>query len=101
MDRPVVARIYQPAKTAMQSGRGQTRKWRLEFDGAAGRFVEPLMGWTGAQGTLGQVGLGFDSKEAAVAYAEAHGIPYEVEEPRPRHFVRKAYADNFAYNRIR
>ena len=95
------ARIYQPAKTAMQSGRAQTRKWRLEYDTAAGRFVEPLMGWTGARGTLGQLNLRFDSKEAAIAYAEKHRIPYEVDEPQPRKPSRKAYADNFSYTRIR
>ncbi|WP_298725279.1 ETC complex I subunit [uncultured Ferrovibrio sp.] len=95
------ARIYQPAKTAMQSGRAQTRYWRLEYDTADARFVEPLMGWTGARDTRGQLNLRFDTKEAAIAYAEKYNIPYEVEEPQPRKPVRKAYADNFAYTRIR
>ena len=95
------ARIYQPAKTAMQSGRAQTRKWRLEYDTADSRFVEPLMGWTGARGTLGQLNLRFDSKEAAIAYAEKHKIPYEVDEPQQRKPCRKAYADNFAFTRLR
>ncbi len=95
------ARIYQPAKTAMQSGRAQTRKWRLEYDTADTRFVEPLMGWTGARSTLGQLNLRFDSKEAAIAYAEKHNIPYEVDEPQPRKPSRKSYADNFAFTRLR
>jgi hypothetical protein len=95
------ARIYQPAKTAMQSGRAQTRQWRLEYDAADARFVEPLMGWTGARNTLGQVALRFDSKEAAIAYAEKHKIEYEVEEPQVRKLNRRAYADNFAATRIR
>lgn len=95
------ARIYQPAKTAMQSGKAQTRKWRLEYDTADARFVEPLMGWTGARSTLGQLNLRFDSKEAAIAYAEKHKIDYEVEEPQQRKLIRKAYADNFSYTRIR
>lgn len=95
------ARIFQPAKTAMQSGRRLTRRWRLEFDAADARFVEPLMGWTGAKGTLGQLTLEFDSREAAVAYAEKHGIAYDLEQPQERKLARRAYADNFAYNRIR
>lgn len=95
------ARIYQPTKTAMQSGRARTRNWVLEFDTADSRFVEPLMGWTGAAGTLGQLVLTFDSREDAVAYAEKRGIAYEVEEPRQRRLNRRAYADNFAYTRIR
>jgi len=95
------ARIYQPTKTAMQSGKAQTRKWRLEYDTANNRFVEPLMGWTGARGTLSQLNLRFDSKEAAIAYAEKHKIPYEVDEPQQRKPSRKAYADNFAFTRLR
>ncbi|HLT78086.1 MAG TPA: ETC complex I subunit [Ferrovibrio sp.] len=95
------ARIYRPAKTAMQSGKALTRKWRLEYDTADTRFVEPLMGWTGTRSTLGQINLRFDSKEAAIAYAEKHGIDYEVEEPQQPRPIRKSYADNFAYTRIR
>src|SRR3546814_8303487 len=37
------ARIYQPTKTAMQSGKALTRQWRLDYDTAGSRFVEPLM----------------------------------------------------------
>ena len=95
------ARIYQPAKTAMQSGKAQTRKWRLEYDTAGSRFVEPLMGWTGAEGTLSQLVLHFDTREAAEAYARKHGLTYEVEEPQPRRQVRCAYSDYFAFTRIR
>ena len=95
------ARIYQPAKTAMQSGRAKTRLWLLEFDAAEARFVEPLMGWTGAHGTASQVTLKFESQELAVAYAEKHGIEYEVEQPQERKLARRAYSDNYAYNRVR
>lgn len=95
------ARIYQPTKTAMQSGRARTRQWVLEYDTADARFVEPLMGWTGTASTLGQLTLKFDTKEEAVAYAERKGIAYEIEEPHERRLNRRAYADNFAYTRIR
>jgi len=95
------ARIYQPAKTAMQSGRANTRGWRLDFDTAEARFVEPLMGWTGSAGTLSQLTLKFETREAAIAHAEKHGIPYEVEEPHTRILARRNYADNFAFNRVR
>jgi hypothetical protein len=95
------ARIYQPAKTAMQSGRARTRHWVLEFDAAESRFVEPLMGWTGARGTGSQLLLRFQSREEAVAYAEKHGLAYEVEEPQARILYRRAYADNFSFTRIR
>ncbi|HAI10132.1 MAG TPA: ETC complex I subunit [Phycisphaerales bacterium] len=92
------ARIYQPTKTAMQSGRARTRQWLLEYYPTT-QFVEPLMGWTGVEGTQGQVRLRFPSKEAAIAYAKKHGIPYDIEAAQQRRFHIKAYADNFAYDR--
>ena len=54
------ARIYRPAKTAMQSGKAKTADWVLEFEAEAARRLDPLMGWTGAEETTpGQVRLKF------------------------------------------
>lgn len=89
------ARIYQPAKTAMQSGRFGTRKWILEFAPEQGRFVEPLMGWTGSVNTQGQVRLRFPTKEAAVAYCERNGLPYQIIPPQARKPKIQSYAENF------
>lgn len=96
-----VARIYRPAKTAMQSGQGQTQFWRLDYEPAEARFIEPLMGWTGSRSTKGQLSLEFDSREEAIAYAERQSIPYQIEEERPHRLRRRAYADNFAFNRLK
>ena len=74
-------RIYQPAKTAMQSGMAGTQKWVMEFPPDAPRVADPLMGWTSSTDTRAQVQLTFDTKEEAVAFAEKHGLPYLVEEP--------------------
>ena len=63
------ARIYQPARTAMQSGTAKTKMWRLEFVPASARSVDPLMGWTSSDDMNSQVRLQFDSREAAEAYA--------------------------------
>ena len=65
------ARIYQPAKTAMQSGTAKTTTWVLEFAPASARAVDPLMGWTSSSDTQAQVKLRFDSRDAALAYAAA------------------------------
>jgi hypothetical protein len=96
----MVARIYKPAKTAMQSGEGRTKEWVLEFAPASPREIEPLMGWTGTRDMRGEVRLAFDTKEEAIAYAEREGIAYQVFEPAPRKMIRKSYADNFKYGRI-
>jgi len=93
------ARIYQPSKTAMQSGLGRTKGWILAQEPAAPREVEPLMGWTSSSDTQSQVKLSFDTKEEAVAYAERNGIPYTLDEPKKRKLIKKSYADNFKFGR--
>lgn len=95
----MLARIFQPAKTAMQSGKAKTREWILEFEPASARALDPLMGWTSSTDMNGQVRLRFDNKEDAVAYAEKHGIPFRLHEPQQAPVILKAYADNFAYGR--
>ena len=40
-----------------------------------------------------------ETREEAVAYAQAHGIPFQVFEPQDRKKIIKAYADNFAPGR--
>lgn len=95
----MLARIYRPARNAMQSGKANTRQWRLEFEPASARGIDPLMGWTSSADMNGQVRLDFDSKEEAIAYAERHGIPFRLHEPQEPPVILKAYADNFATHR--
>ena len=93
------ARIYQPARTAMQSGSKGTDRWVLEFDPAARREVEPLMGWTSSSDTVAQLKLSFRTKEEAEAYARRNGIAYRVMRPAPKRRRPKSYSTNFASNR--
>ena len=95
------ARIYRPAKTAMQSGRAQTRKWILEYEPATPRRPEPLMGWASAEDTLNEVQLRFDTRDEAVAFADRHGLDYTVVAPHESVEKPKSYADNFRYDRVR
>jgi hypothetical protein len=95
----MLARIFRPAKSAMQSGMAKTTFWVLEFEPASARKVDPLMGWTSSSDMNGQVRLTFDSRDQAVAYAQAHQIPFQVIEPQERAKIIKAYADNFAPGR--
>ena len=96
----MTARIYKPAKTAMQSGNAKTKEWVLDFEPEEPREIEPLMGWTSSSDMRSQVKLKFDSKEEAVAYAERSGIAYRVEEPKLVTTKILSYSDKFAPNRI-
>ena len=93
------ARIFRPAKTAMQSGRAGTRRWVLEYEPATPREPDPLMGWASARDTLNQVRLKFATLEEAKQFAEKKGLDYIVVEPQERTFKSKSYADNFRYDR--
>jgi NADH dehydrogenase len=95
------ARIYQPAKTAMQSGTAKTHGWVLEFAPASAREVDPLMGWTSSSDTQAQVRLRFETREAAEAYAVENGIEADVVAPKPRktNIRPRGYGENFATDR--
>jgi hypothetical protein len=93
------ARIYRPAKNAMQSGRGKSKAWRLEFAPEMAKRPDPLMGWTSSGDVRGQVKLSFETKEQAVAYAQRHGIPFQVAEPQEAKCYAKTYGDNFSADR--
>ena len=96
----MTARIYKPSKNAMQSGQGRTKEWVFEYEPAAPRDIDPLMGWTSSTDMKSQVRLRFETKEEAIAYAERNGIAYRIEEPSARKVSKKSYADNFKFGRI-
>ena len=97
----MIARIYQPARTAMSSGTAKTKYWVLEYAPATSRDVDPLMGWTSSDDTQSQVKLKFSSKEAAMDYARAKGIEAVVHEPHKRkpNIRVRGYGENFATDR--
>jgi hypothetical protein len=95
----MVARIYKPSKTAMQSGFGNTKDWVLDFEPETPRRVEPLMGWTSSSDMRQQLRLRFGSKEEAVAYCERHGLAYDAFDATPSKRRTMSYADNFSFKR--
>jgi hypothetical protein len=96
----MLARIFRPSRTAMQSGKGNTLEWLLEFELRDARRPDPLMGWTQTGDTdSSQVRLAFETKEEAVRYADTHGIAFQLIDPKPAKRIIKAYADNFAFHR--
>ena len=95
----MVAYIYKPAQTVMQSGTARTKEWALEYEPESPSEIDPLMGWTSSRDMKRQLHLSFETKEEAIAYAVRAGIAYRLTEPKPRSPVRKTYADNFRYGR--
>jgi hypothetical protein len=96
----MLARIYRPSKTAMQSGKAKTQDWVLEFEPKDARRPDPLMGWTQTGDTeSSQVRLTFETKEDAVRYADQHGLSFQLVDAKPAKRIIKAYADNFAFSR--
>jgi hypothetical protein len=97
------ARIYQPARNAMQSGQAKSGTWILEYAATAGRDVDPLMGWTSSGDMNSQVKMSFESLEAAQKYAKAHGLECTVAPAHKRQPVIRqgGYGENFATDRRR
>jgi hypothetical protein len=89
------ARIFQPAKTAVQSGRFKTRQWVVEYEPRSAKTPDRLIGWAGSDDTAQQVRLAFPSREAAIAWCERNGLDYSLSEPHERMVRPKSYADNF------
>ena len=81
----------------MQSGRGKTKKWLLEFE-TKDSSVSPLMGWESSVDTLAEIKLEFSSKEKAVEYAKKNNIEFKVINKKKINFEIKSYADNFTKN---
>ncbi|MDB5473389.1 MAG: complex subunit [Devosia sp.] len=95
----MTARIYRPAQSAMQSGKGKTRNWVLVHEPTSPRDIEPLMGYTSSGDTRQQIKLSFDTLEAAEAYAQKNGIAYSVQPAHEATPKRQSYPDNFRADR--
>ena len=82
----------------MQSARGNSKNWLLEFD-TLDTGINPLMGWETSKDTMSEIKLEFSSKELAISYAEKNNIDYYLIEPQKRKIIKKSYADNFLKNK--
>ena len=97
----MIARIYQPSKTAMSSGSAKTKSWVLEFVPNVAGDIDPLMGWTTSDDTQTQVSLEFESENAAVSYAKLHNIEVtiQVTQKRAANIRAGGYGENFSTHR--
>jgi len=89
-------RIYRPSRSATQQG--AENRWKIEFD-TPNKWINPLMGWTSSRDTAEQLRemLMFDSKDAAIAFAEREGFEYEVQDYHWKIIRPKSFADNFRW----
>jgi len=95
----MTAKIYRPAKTAMQSGKAKTQDWVLEYEQEKPRSIDPIMGYTSSADMKSQIRMRFDTREAAMTYATRNGLDFRVVEPKESKRRRVAYADNFRFDR--
>ena len=95
------ARLYKPPKSAMQSGRANTKDWVLEFEPEYKRTRDPLMGWTGSVDMPQQVKMHFENEAEARAYCRRMGIDVQVQQPQERKIRPKSYAANFQWQKVR
>jgi len=91
------AKIYQPVKTAMQSGKSRTKFWILEFN-KSNSNKDFVMGWTSSSNTDEQIKLKFETQEQAIAYAKENNIQFDLINPQKNKLIIKSYADNFLNN---
>jgi len=78
----------------MQSARGKSRNWILEFD-TLDTGTNPLMGWETSKDTMSELKLEFSSREKAINYAKKNNINYYITEPQKSKIIIKSYSDNF------
>ena len=87
--------IFQPSKSAMQSGIGKSDKWCLSNSVANKSFINSIFCWTGSSNSEKNLTLFFDSLESAVRYAESRKFDFEVIETKKRKIIKKSYSSNF------
>jgi hypothetical protein len=90
-------KIYKPSKSTMQSGRGKTEQWVLEYELLTARNPEALMGWASAGDTMNQVRLKFDTCLEAENFARAKGWNFTTLPEQKRVVTPRNYVDNFKY----
>jgi len=90
------ARISELERKTTQSGKAHAGRWLLEFERQQPLRPDPLTGWNGSGDTNPQVRMTFQSRDAAIAYCDRHGLQYHVVSTPPVSLKLQAYADNFS-----
>jgi len=91
-------RIYQPAKSAMQSGTNNIHFWQMDFE-TRERWENPLMGWTSSGDPMSNIKVDFATKEEAIAHCKKMGWDYYVQKPNVNQPKPRSYGSNFSWNK--
>jgi hypothetical protein len=87
--------IYQPCKSAMQSGTNKSRCWYLEY-ASAERHIDPIMGWTSSADTSSQLKLKFATLQEAEEYAKLKQLSYDIMMPNQKRYKSsRPYTKNY------
>ena len=97
----MTVRIYQPCKTAMQSGKSQTKSWIVEFETKDPKVADPLMGWVSSRDMTQELRLSFSCLEDAIRFAKRKGLRYTISNPTRVSLIPKSYGINFTCPRLR
>jgi hypothetical protein len=89
-------KIYQPSKTATQSGKKDQYWLLVPVLEQNTQSTDNLMGWTSSDNTLIQLKLKFKTSGDAAKYAHQQGWGYQIIEPKSAQIIKKSYADNFS-----
>ncbi len=87
--------IFKPAKSAMQSGISNTKKWCLVSNEIDETFINIKFCWIGSSNPEKKVLLEFKNLEDAERFAKKNNYNYEVIKPKKRKLIKKSYAQNF------
>lgn len=88
--------IYRQAKSAMQSGKLNCKKWlATPIEETNSRSINELTRWVSCNNTQTQLKFEFPNKEEAIKYAIKNNFEYEVVEPQEFKIKPKSYAENF------
>ncbi len=87
--------IFKPAKSPMQSGVYNTKKWCLISKKVGETYINSKFCWTGISNPEDQIILHFESLEEAERFAKKNNYHYEIIRPIKRKMLKKSYAENF------
>ena len=88
--------IYRQTKSAMQSGKLNTKKWILEpIEPKNSRSNNNIMHWVSSDNTKNQLRFEFANKQDAIDFASKKNFDFKIIEPQESKIKPKSYAENF------